>query len=402
MPSEPGYPDSGGPGSAAALRALVLCILLLGAPLRGGETRPAEKPERAWPPVLLIDDFENGLANWRNEDSGKLDLVEDAPEGRRALRWTATDDGLGRIVYQNLDRSKIDFSQYDLLRFYVKVSGKPIWCLDPIVHQYPAAYGFTAHYYAVDTLEGFDRWILYAQDLTKWENAWPDTFDPVKQEFSFEIGQMAGAGHTVVCLDRIELVKNTLNVNRSYRGSWAQEADGSQITFFPVRVRNTSDMVQTVRCAPIPESLSKFKCRVPADPLVLPPGKEGDLNVYVSCAADVVRSVPPYYGETLLLRIRADETPGLDLVAELPAGTLPPKLSHPVILSNPQLLADLRRQWRDPELRKAMPGYFRTFVEMGEEALSLEPKYPPIALQGRTSALWTARPCSGSPYRTCP
>ena len=51
------------------------------------------QPAKEWPVVLLIDDFEAGLTHWQNEDAGRLELVDDAPQGKKALRWTAADEG---------------------------------------------------------------------------------------------------------------------------------------------------------------------------------------------------------------------------------------------------------------------------------------------------------------------
>ena len=92
--------------------------------------------------------------------------------------------------------------------------------------------------------------------------------------------------------------------------------------------------------------------------------------------------MPPFYGETLLLHVRADESPGLELATELTAGTKPAKLTHPVVLSNAGRQRDLRHQWRDPELRKAMPRYFHIFVKRADQALSHTPRYPLLAHPG--------------------
>lgn len=346
-------------------------------------TTPATQP-REWPAVLTIDDFEHGVGNWRNEDTGKLEWVDDAPAGKKALRWTAGDDGIGRIIFKTLDRTQIDFSQYQLLRFYFKTTGKPIWNIDPIVQQYPHAYGFMAHYYAVDTLEGAGRWLLYVQDLSKWENAWPDSFDPARQDFRFEVQQLAGAGRTVLELDHIQLVKNTLDLQRSYRGVWSRQPDGSQTTLFSIHLKNKSSQPQTVRCAAIGGSLHKFVSRLPERPMILAAGAEGDVNVEVVCPATVAREVTPYYGETLQLQVSVEETPGLDLIAELPAGTRPEKPAHPVVLCGPARQAELRRQWADPELRKKMPNWCGVFVGVADKFLDYTPQYPLLAHPGES------------------
>ena len=82
---------------------------------------------KIWPEVLLVDDFEKGTDAWENQDTGKLEWVSDAAEGKKALKWTAADAGIGHTVFKNVDRSKIDFSQYDLLTFWVKFEGKRIY-----------------------------------------------------------------------------------------------------------------------------------------------------------------------------------------------------------------------------------------------------------------------------------
>ena len=365
---------------------LLSSVVTAAPPDKTAETKPSP---REWPAVLTIDDFASGIANWRNEDAGKLEHVEGPPIGAgiKALRWVAGDDGIGKIIFApagGIERQRIDFSQYQLLRFYFKVSGKPIWNIDPIIQQAPHAYGFLAHYYAVDTLEGMDRWILYVQDLSKWENAWPDSFSPENQEFRFEVQQLAGAQKTVVELAAIQLVKNTLDLPRSCRGVWSRGADGSQLTRFDIRLRNKADREQTVRCA-VSEPLKKFTVRLPSAPVTLAPGGEGELTVEVVCPADVARSCPPYYGETLVLRVTVDQIPGLDLLTELPAGVRPEKVTHPCVLSTPARVAELRKQWRDPELRKTMPRWCGVFVGVGDKLLSFTPKFPPLAHPGETA-----------------
>ena len=363
--------------------ASVACVLLvaaLGAAFC--ESIVAAEPPAAWPAVLMIDDFESGLDKWTNDDAGRLELVDGPKDAGKVLRWTAGDDGIGHILFKHLDRATVDFSQYDLLRFRVKVSGKPLWNLDPKIQQQPRTYGYLAQYSSVDTLEGMDVWIDYVQDLRRWENAWPHTYDAEAQSFSFDVHQLAGAGHAVVELDDIQLVKNTLGVERSYRGVWSREADGAQVTRFAIDVTNRADQPQTVRCEVVARTLKQFTCAVSGQPLMLQPGEQGVLNVAVTCPAKVAASCPAFYGETPLLRFRVEETPGLALVAELPTGTKPRKLTHPVVLCTPQRQAQLRKQWHDPEQRKAMGRWFVSAVNGADTQLAYEPSYPPIGHAG--------------------
>jgi hypothetical protein len=343
--------------------------------------------KRAWPDVLVIDNFETGLRNWENQDAGKLELVDGAPEGQKALLWTAADDGVGHIVYSGLTKEKADFSQYDLLVFRVKFEGKPIWNLNPIVQQHPAAYGYRALYYSIDTVEKFGEWFIYSQDLRRWENAWPDTFSTENQEFQFEVSQLAGAGKTKVWLDDIKLVRNSLGVEKSYPGRWARLADGSQTTHFRATLRNRGNGPIRVRAELVESSLSEFKAEVAAAPLSLLPGEAGEVFVRVVAPAEVIAKTPVYYGETARVAFSVEETPGLVLFTELTAGTKPENPAHPSILLDPARMDALRKDWNDPERRKLQNRDFSNFVRQGESYLDFEPAYPPLACPGRTQCL---------------
>ena len=363
------------------VRAVSLLSLLLPLGL-SAEQKPA--PEREWPEVLVLDNFESGLDNWENQDAGTLELVDDAPEGRKALRWTAADDGIGHLVYKNLTKEKIDFSQYDILVFQVKFEGKRIWNLNPVIQQYPAAYGYRALYYSIDTMEEFGEWFTYSQDLRRWENAWPDTFSAEKQEFQFEVSQLAGPEKTKVYLDDVRLLKNALGVAKSYPGLHARLADGTQVTHFRIRLQNRGWQPITVRARMVEGSLRQLKGHLPAEPVLLLPGEAGEVAARVVATPDLVEKMPVYYGETARVAFTIDETPGLVLFTELTAGIKPEKPIHPSILLDPTRMAALRKKWKDPEQQKQLDRAFHHFVRKGEQALGFVPEYPPLACPGRT------------------
>ncbi|MDA0841255.1 MAG: hypothetical protein O2857_26100 [Planctomycetota bacterium] len=345
----------------------------------------AEPQVKVWPEVLLIDDFEAGVDAWENQDSGKIEWVEDAAEGKKALKWTAADDGIGHIVLKNVDRSKVDFSQYDLLTFWVKFEGKRIWNLNPIVQQFPAVYGYRGLYYSVDTMETFGEWFLYTQDLRRWENAWPTTFDKVKQEFQFEVAQLAGAGSTRVYLDGIRLLKNPLGIERSYPGRWGLQRDGSQVTHFRVKVRNSGDKLLNVKTSLVPHTLNRFRAELPAQSLALLPGEEGEVFIRILAPANVIAEEPRHYGETATIALSVEDVPGLVLHTELSAGTRPETMAHPSILMDSSRMLTLQRNWKNPDTRKESPRDIQHFVRLGEAALDYTPEFPPLACAGRTS-----------------
>ncbi|MBI2194967.1 MAG: hypothetical protein HYU36_23550 [Planctomycetes bacterium] len=367
---------------SAAVAAVAL-LLSIPAFLAAEETR---KPKE-WPEVLVIDDFEDGLEKWENQDAGKLELVEGAPSGKKALRWTASDDGIGHVVLRNLNRETIDFSQYDLLTFWVKFEGKPIWNLNPIVQQYPAVYGFRGLYYSVDTMDQFGEWFVYTQDLRRWENAWPDTFSAEKQEFQFEVAQLAGPEYTRVCLDDIKLLKNSLGLEKSYPGRWARLTDGSQVTHFRVRLENRGPRPLSVRAKLVQGSLNRLQGILPDAPLSLLPGETGEAFVRVFASPEVVAVAPPYYGETAKVAFTVYEAPGLVLFTELSAGIKPEKVAHPAILMNPARMTELRAKWNKPELQTSLSRDFQVFVGAGESALAHVPEYPPMAVTGRSACV---------------
>jgi len=338
-----------------------------------------------WPSVLVIDDFEGGTERWENSDSGTLAITQDATQGKQALCWTASDDGLGHIVLRNLDRASIDFSQYDLLVFDVKIDGKPIWNLNPIVQQRPAVYGFRGLYYSIDTLDPFDQWFTFSQDLTRWENAWPNSYNATNQEFQFEVHQLAGSGLTRVFLDNIRLMKNPLKLQPSYPGRWTREPDGSQVTEFDIPVYNTSDGPLTVRVSSAPGgTLQRFELELP-DAVQVPPDASlpGKISIRMRATASALDGLPSWYGETVRIAITADEAPGLVLYTDLAAGTKPVKFEHPCLICTPERMADLQRQYASETSRKEMDKTFLRIVKKGEQALNFEPEYPPMAAAGR-------------------
>lgn len=348
--------------------------------------------ERQWPAVLLIDDFESGLERWENQDSGALALVPGVQQGGQALCWTAGDDGLGHIVWRDLDRTRIDFSQYDLLVFDVKVDGKPIWNLNPIVQQRPAVYGYRGLYYSLDTLDPFGKWFTCSQDLSRWENAWPDTYNPTNQEFQFEVHQLAGSGSTRILLDNIRLMRNPLKLRPSYPGRWSRLADGAQATEFDVPLHNTGAVPLTVRAAVAPGgTLKQFEIELPEAKQVRPnsgaAAKAADsdcsLRIRIRAPASVLACLPPGYGETARIALTVDEIPGLVLYTDLAAGTKPATITHPSIVCSPERMAELQAQYASPDSRKKMDRTFLQIVEAGEQALAFTPEYPPVAAAGR-------------------
>lgn len=335
------------------------------------------------PDVLVIDDFEKGIDRWENQDTGKLEWVDDAPQGKKALRWTASDDGIGHIVLKRLDRREIDFSQYQLLSFRIKIEGKPAWNVNPIVQQAPAVFGYRGLYYSIDTLMPFGEWFEYTQDLRRWENAWPDTYSADKQEFQFEIAQLAGSGNTRVYLDDIRLLKNPLGLERSYAGAHSTLPDGSQVTTFRVVLTNRGTAPLTVAAALRKGSLEKFRIELP-QPTRLLPGQAAQAEVRVTAPAGLLANLPAWYGETAIVGFSVQEVPGLALYTELAAGTRPKQSPHPCILGTPDHVKRWQAQWADPAQRAKMDRAFQQFVARAEAALTREPAYPWLAHTGLT------------------
>ncbi len=367
----------------------------------------AEEVVSEIPDLLLIDDFESGIDRWHNDDTGTLEAVDDG-KGGKAMRWTATDDGIGHIILKKLDRAEIDFSQYQLLSFRIKLEGKKAWNVNPVVHQYPAAYGYRALYYSIDTLMPFGEWFDYTQDLRRWENAWPDTFSTEAQEFQFEIAQLAGAEATRVYIDDIRLLKNPLGIERSYDGRHGILPDGTQVTHFDIRLRNQSDAPIRLAAALREGSLTHFTASITM-PETLLPGESASAQVQVKAPLELPADLPKWYGETAIVGFSVLDTPGLTLFVELTAGTLPEDRQHPCILATPEHVKRWQAQWSNPETRKQMDRAFVTFVNKAEEAMVREQSYPVLAHVGITRCPKDDGPLAeiiveSSPYHTyqCP
>ena len=361
--------------AAAALAALSVSA---------ADKTPAPK---VWPDVLLIDDFESGLSKWESQGSGKLEAGSETPSGKQCLQWTSEDDSVGQIVFKNLSREEIDFSQYDLLMFRLKVDGRPIWNLNPIVQQYPSVYGFRGLYYSVDTLYPYGKWFTFSQDLTRWENAWPDGFSATNQEFRFEVHQLAAAGATKIQIDEIKLLKNPLGLKPSYHGRWSAMPDGSQLTRFTVELKNKKDKPVTARLAldaENPGTVKLFKVAIPSEPIMLLPGEVRSVVVDMSIDSKTLKDAAPWYGEMARLAVTMDEAPGLLLQSELVAGCRPEKVGHPSILCDAKRMAELRAQYAKPETRASMLPELLAMVRAGEQALAHVLEYPALAATGKT------------------
>ena len=364
---------------AAASAAVLACSL----PAVSGAESPVSPG--TWPAVLTIDDFEGGVSRWENGDTGSMALTNDAPQGSGALVWTAADDGVGHITFKELSRAEIDFSRYDLLTMWVKIEGKPIWNLNPVVQQHPAVYGFRGLYYSIDTMHPFGEWYRFSQDLTRWENAWPDTYSVVTQELQFEVTQLAGPGSTRVYLDDIKLIQNPVGLKPSYPGTWSLEADGSQVNAFSVSLRNGSTNVLSValQASGAAPGSSVFTLELPPETR-LAPGAEADVPVRARVERERAAGLAPYHGETVRLACQVREIPGLVLFTDLSAGTRPAQPQHPSILCGPERMAELQAQYADPAARETMDRHLLAIVKAGDKAFLGEPSYPPIALTGRT------------------
>ncbi len=377
--------------AAGRLRGWCIAALLVwgAASIRLVEAKPDAAP--AAPDVLVIDDFEQGLDQWQSQGAGRIELSDDTEAGGHSLMWTSDDDGIGRIVFQNLDPARIDFSRYDLLVFRIKVAGKPIWNINPIIQQAPHGYGYRTLYYSIDTMDPQEQWYTFCQDLSRWENAWPDTYDTTKQEFQFEIQQLAAGANqeattparTRIYLDDIRLMRNPLGLQPSYPGQWEVLADGSQTTRFAVTMTNRGQSTLTVKAAlTSASSIQRFQVVLPEQPLVLAPGATGSFPVQISASASVVKDVRLGYGETAQLAVTANEVPGLVLFTDLVAGIGAAQPVHPAVVCDPARMTELQQQWGDPAARKALPRYFSDLAKQAEKALEYVPAYPPLAAMG--------------------
>lgn len=348
---------------------------------------PPAEDDKQWPDVLLVDDFEKGSEKWVNDDTGTLTLTSDTLSGKNALLWTAGDDGLGKIIFKNLDRENIDFSQYDILRFRLKISGKNVWNINPVIQQYPAVYGFRGLFYTIDTLYPFDRWYNVSVDLTRWENAWPDSFSAENQEFMFEIHQVAGAEKTQVFLDDIRLLKNPLGVQPSYHPVSATLPDGTQVNHFTVTLTNQRDVPVTARLSldsEDPGDLNLFKFSFPEDTVRVLSGETAAVRVEAALPAGV--KTRALYAETARVAVSVEEIPGLTLFTELTAAVRPESWQHPSIMCDKARMLELQAEYSDPARRKDMPTFFTRLVTQAEKLLSYNPEYPPLAATGLTSA----------------
>ena len=346
------------------------------------------EPPKTWPDVLVIDNFESGISKWESQGSGKLEASTDTSSGKQCLKWTSEDDSVGQIVFKDLRREDIDFSQYDLLMFRVKVDGRPIWNLNPIVQQYPAVYGYRGLYYSIDTLHPFGKWFTCTQDLSRWENAWPDSYSKDKQEFRFEVHQLAGAGATKIQIAEIRLLKNPLGLKPSYHGDWNVMPDGAQATSFTVSLKNRKDLPLTVNMsidAEDPGTVKLFKVSIQPESIALKPGEGRDVSVNMTIDAKSLQSVTPWYGETARLAVSVKEIPELVINTELVAGSKPADKSHPRILCDAKRAKDLRDQYARPETQKLMSSELLKLVTQGEKALAYMPEYPPSAATGKTT-----------------
>lgn len=361
---------------------IFLCFAMLtSANLAMAGTGKVAKPS---PDVLTIDDFESGVSKWENTGTGEIKLFSDPQKGKVML-WSAKDDGIGHIVFKKLDRKTINFSEYDILMFDVKIAGRPIWNLNPIIQQYPAIYGYRGLFYSIDTLHPFGKWYTYSQDLTKWENAWPNTYNEKKQEFQFEVFQLPGAGTTKIYLDNIRLVKNPLGVSTSVPGEWCDMPDGSQTTHFKIPLANKKKTPITVKISLDPDApgtINKFNLKFGRKTVRLLPGETQELLVSMTAPANVVKSSTPYYGEMARIRFEIDGVPGLKLFTELTAGTKPSKKIHPRILCLPAKVRELRGQYKNLKTRAKMDKRFLKVVKDGGKALAESREYPPSAAPG--------------------
>lgn len=355
-----------------------LCTVILLAVTNGSLARSN------WPAVLVIDDFEAGLERWENQDSGRLSLTDDAAQGNSALLWTAKDDGIGHIVFRHLNRNDLDFSQYDLLTVWIKVDGKPIGNLSPIIQQYPAIYGFRGLFYSIDTMHPFGKWFRLSQDLTRWENAWPNTFSRTNQEFQFEIHQRAGAAPTRISLDHITLLKNPIGLPPSSPGAWGQLDNGDQVTDFQIKLTNRGEELLHVTLAVVDQRAnSRFRIDVPTHPIALAPGATVTVPVRAQVEARAARHLSPYYGEPIRVAATVKEIPALLLYTDLMAATRPAKIEHPCIACSVDRMHELQAAYADEKTRPTLDSGILNMVKAGEKALGYKPEYPDLAATGR-------------------
>ncbi len=339
--------------------------------------------EGSLPDILVLADFEKGLQGWSSDGTGELSIVEGMEKGSKALKWTAHDDGLGKLIMQDVSRDHVDFSQYDLMLLKIRFTGKRVWNFNPVIQQYPAFYGYRPFFWSIDPLDKFGDWYVFVQDLSKWENASIDSFSRENQEFMFEIHQMAGSERTTVCIDEILLIKNPLGIERSYPGTWGSLPDGQQVTHFNIKMRNRSQKPLTVHLNHQSgggyDTTTRFQIETPKEPLHVLPGESVDAQVRIVVPTEVIKSAPSFYGETAQISFEIAEMPGLLLFAQLVAGIRPANLTHPAIICNPDKMQEWRKLWQESRDDPKRERDLKRFVMEGEKALAYVPEYPLLA-----------------------
>ncbi len=335
------------------------------------------------PFVFVVDDFEQGVAAWTNADSARMEWGSDPGSSNRFLRWTARDDGIGSIVFGGLDRRRIDFSRYDILQFRYRVAGKTIWNINPIVQQYPFMQGYRALYYCIDTLDvRLGEWQTFTLDLRLVENSWPNTYSRDRQEFRFEINQLAGAGATEISIDDVVLMRNVLGLERTYAGEWSASGDGSQRWRFSIPVRNGDAAAHRVQAAIAAGSAGRCRGAVSPPEADVPAGTSVTFVVDVTIPADVVRASPPYTGEMVQAEFAMPDVPELRLRTLLPAGIRPAQPRHPCLLALPEQARWIREQYASAATRTNLDPMLVKLVAMGTNVLAYRPQYPPCANGG--------------------
>lgn len=370
-----------------------LCGVLVAMSLWAGPALPAmaqgAKPvssssqaeTKVWPDVLVIDDFTSGLSQWENQGTGSLSITA-GPSGQ-ALQWTAPDDGIGRVVLRKLDRASIDFSQYDYLMLQLKVEGKKLWNINPIIQQPPLAHGYRAMYYSIDTLHPFNQWFTYVQDLRRWENAWVDSYGPDKQEFQLEIHQLAGPGQTKITIDRIWLVRSPVKMKPSYLGAWSRRSDGAQQVTFDIPLPNRMNHAVTIRPALEQNAQAEsWQIDLNKEGLTIPAGQTGHLRFTATMPASRLKGASPYQGQVAKLQLRVDEHPDVLLTTDLALGTQPASVAHPLILTTPQKMQAFARAYADASARKTLDKSLLAIVNAAQKLKDYQPEYPPLAAHG--------------------
>ena len=314
--------------------------------------------------TLVIDDFEGELAGW----SAGVELVEDATQGQRALRYLAPErDGPAGCMLR-LEGRGIEMSDWDRLLFDFRVDGDTCDWFGVKIVDFPLADGMQATWQIKELAPG--EWQAAEIELHKPMWHWGDTPDEKSQWFNIRV-QFEGGKSCPILIDNLRLVRDPVRIE-SVEQSEPVIDGGLMKIEARVTVANVLDDPVTV-AVELADTTEGLTATLTQDSVTVAAGETGELTADLSARVEGEGALPPLAHLSAKLNVRPEGVTDMDKSVELSLAVPLGELEHPsLLITREQADEVLARVKGSPELE----AIYLALEKTANDWLQKTPEYP--------------------------